>query len=466
MPFLSVHSLSFGMLLLRRSSDTGQGSSRPDSAQQDAAPASLLGGSSLDASNAAPHRSTSGTASVPVASSELNPPVPKAEEQKGPSKSPAAQPTAKVAQDIAAAVSSSSQDDASPEAGGRLEEKSRPKPEAEPAKGAISVPEEGCSPSEPIKAGLGEAKGAASSVNTNGHPTPEPNALPASKGKAKHSTAQESSPLSGTGSAPKTAKTHTPSGAKSAKEPASAAEQSPSELEPTAVGGQAAAMPATPASMPGAGSAPKTAQTYTPMPKATSAIEPASAAEQRPSHNELPAVDGEAAAGAMGAMPASANGAAEPTKESSAAKDAASEASLSKGSTAAATVTSKTPPEKMPPAKTPPEKTPAAQDVKEAKVSMQESCRPLLQCTCPARSSSAGVMQISTSGSAKWNAFPDSSGETRRDAQKHGFISAGASRRRHNRQWPCHCSHDTSSRAGEQEQCNNASQDGLHCKAC
>ena len=406
-PCISVRSQSFGMLLLRRSSDTGQGSSRPESAQQEAAPASLSGGSSLDASNAAPARSTSGTVSYPVASSELKPPVPKAEDQKGPSKSPAAQPTARVAKDIAEAVSSSPQNDAPPEAGGRLEATSGPKPEAEPAKGALTVPEEGCSPSEPIKAGLGEAKGAASSANTNGHPTPEPNALPASKGQAKHSTAQEPSTPSGAGSAPKTARAHTPAPkAKSAKEPASPAEQSPSKFEPTAVGSQAAAgatgeMPATPASMPGAGSAPKTAQTYTPMPKSMSASEPASAAEQGPSHDELPAVDGEAAAGAVGAMPASANGTAEPIKESLAGKDAANEASPSKGSTAAARVTTETCPEKTPPAKTPPEKTPAAQDVKEAKVSRQESCRALLQGTCPASNSSAGVVQIGTNGSAK-----------------------------------------------------------------
>ena len=95
---------------------------------------------------------------------------------------------------------------------------------------------------------------------------------------------------------------------------------------------------------------------------------------------------------AMGAMPASANGTAEPTKETSAAKDAVNGTSSGKGSTAAATVTTETPPEKTPPAKTPPEKTPAAQDVKEAKVSTQESCRPLVQGTCPASSSSAGVM--------------------------------------------------------------------------
>ena len=80
----------------------------------------------------------------------------------------------------------------------------------------------------------------------------------------------------------------------------------------------------------------------------------------------------------MGAMPASANGTAEPTKESSATKDAANGAPLSESSTAAARVTTKAPHEKTPPTKTPPEETPAAQDVKEAKVSVQESCRPLL----------------------------------------------------------------------------------------
>ena len=382
-PLISVRSQSFGMLVLRRSSDTGQGSSRPESAQQEAAPTSASGGSSLDASNAAPHRSTSGIASSPVASSELIIPVPKAEEQKGPSKSPAAQPTAGAAKDIAAAVSSSSQDGASPEASGKLEATSGPKPGAQPAKGALTVPEEGCSPSEPIKAGLGEAKGAASSENTNGHPTPEPNALPASNGKAKHSPAQEPSTLSGAGSAPKTAQTHTAMPkADSAEEPASAAEESPFQVEPTAVGGQAVAgttgaMPATPAATPDEGSAPKTAQTHTPMPKAMSAKEPASAAGQRPSHDGATAVDGETAAGAMGAMPASANGTAEPTQESLATKDAANGAPLSESSTAAARVTTKTPHEKTPPTKTPPEETPAAQDVKEAKVSVQESCRPL-----------------------------------------------------------------------------------------
>ena len=393
--FVPIYSLSFGMLLLRRSSDTGQGSSRPESAQQEAAPANLPGSNSLDASKAVPQRSASGAVSSQATPPEHETPSPRAEGQKGPSKLLTAQPTARVAHAIAAAISPSSQDDASSETRGRLEAMHGPEPEAQPAKGAVTVPEEGCSLSEPIKAALGRESGAASCENTNGHPRPEPSALPASKGRAT-SAAQE---------------------------------------------------PSTPS---GAGSAPQAAQAHTPTPEAKLANEPGSAADQGSSQAQPTAVDGKGAAGAVGALPASANGTADAIKASSAATDAAKGTLPSKGSTAAAEVNTG-------PAKTPPEKTDAAQDVKEGKVSMPDCRRPLMQGTCPVSSSSAGLIKVNVHLSAKWRVLPVTAGKPRRNAHPGFTCLAGASRQRRSRQWPCHCSPDTFSRGEGQEQWHNAS---------